>query len=226
MARSPAVASPASAGQRMVWALSRYRAGTGDFNVPVILRIRERPDLPALRRCVDALVARHEALRTSFRRQAGRLEQVVHPAGRVPVKVVDLSAAAEPEAEAIRAVHVEIRTPLDPAAAALRVAVLIIGGSDFVLCFTIHHLVTDASSSALVVRDFTGLYRGAPALPPVTWQYSRFASWQAGSLGQDQKNRHLEYWRTRLAGAAARTCQCCRRVIRPRLCRPERRGRR
>lgn len=195
--------APATSGQRMVWALDHYRGGGGALNVPVIGRIRGRLDIPRLQRSVDALVARHEALRTTFRRRQGRLEQVLHPPGQVPVGIFDLSEAADPEGAANRAIENEIRTCIDPLGSALRVTAWILHREESMLCLNVHHLVTDASSSSILLRDLAWLYRGDAVLPEIKWQYAQFAQWKASELSESERNRHLQYWTRQLDGAVS-----------------------
>lgn len=187
----------------MVWALDHYRGGGGALNVPVMGRIRGPLDMPRLQRSVDALVARHEALRTTFRRRLGHLEQVLHPPGSVPIGIFDLSEVSDPEGDASRAIENEIRTSIDPIGSALRVTAWRLPGEEFILCLNVHHLVTDASSSSILVRDLAALYRGDGALPEIEWQYARYAQWQASELKESERNRHLEYWTRQLDGAVS-----------------------
>jgi condensation domain-containing protein len=196
--------APASVGQRVLWALQHYRGGDGALNVPVLLRIRERVDADRLQRAVDSLAARHEALRTTFRRSRHELELVVYPPRPVPLTIVDLAAAADRDAAAARAITEETRSAIDPGEWPMRATMWALGPEDHIVCLNIHHLVTDDSSSAIIVRDLAALYGGAgesAGLPPVHWQYSEFTSWQRAELTGDARDRHLRYWIAHLEGA-------------------------
>ena len=204
--QSALATAPAATGQRVLWALQHYRGGSGALNVPVLVRIREPIDRDRLQAAIDALVARHEALRTTFRRERGRLTLVLHPPRPLPVRVVDLSAAADPDGESARVISEETRTAIDPAQWPIRASALKLAHADHVICLNIHHLVTDDSSSAIIVRDFAAIYNSHPrdaSLPAVGWQYSQFAKWQARESAGDARERHLRYWMAHLAGASS-----------------------
>ncbi|MFD0889670.1 condensation domain-containing protein, partial [Streptosporangium algeriense] len=65
-ARDPSVTPPLSHAQERLWFLEQYRPGTTTYTVPVAVRLRGDLDEDALRRALDEIVTRHEALRMRF----------------------------------------------------------------------------------------------------------------------------------------------------------------
>lgn len=80
---------PLSFAQQRLWFLDRLRPGDARYNSAVAVRFTGTVDHEALRTALAAVVARHEALRTTFEETDGRPAQRVHPAGPVPLPVRD-----------------------------------------------------------------------------------------------------------------------------------------
>ena len=86
--------------QQRLWFLDQFEPGSDNYNVLLALRLRGEFSQSALQTALDALVARHEALRTSFGSVQGRPLVQVHDAVELPFQVVDLCHLVEPEREA------------------------------------------------------------------------------------------------------------------------------
>ncbi|MET0399177.1 MAG: non-ribosomal peptide synthase/polyketide synthase, partial [Longimicrobiaceae bacterium] len=194
---------PASFAQRRLWLVDRLEPGSAAYNMPAALRLRGPLDVDALRRGLDALVARHETLRTTLEERGGEPVQVIHPPAPVPLPMVDVAG----EAEAARLAAGEARRPFDLAAGPLlRCALLRLAPDDHVVCFTLHHVVSDAWSNRVLVGELSALYgafaRGEEAhLPELPVQYADYAAWQRGWAAGELLDEQVGWWKERLAGA-------------------------
>ncbi|HXM55583.1 MAG TPA: condensation domain-containing protein, partial [Candidatus Dormibacteraeota bacterium] len=121
------------------------------------VRVRDELDLGALGRALDALLERHEALRSVFGRDGERFVARTLPSSGWPLRVA--SAGDEAEArrlaceEASRAFDVE-RGPL------CRAVVVRLGPRDHVLVVAVSHLVCDGWSMGVLLRELGLLYSG------------------------------------------------------------------
>ncbi|MEW5931800.1 MAG: condensation domain-containing protein, partial [Gemmatimonadota bacterium] len=200
---------PLSFAQQRLWLMDRIEPGSPAYNMHFALRLRGALDADALRAALDALVERHETLRTTFEERAGVPVQVVHPPAPAALRVVDLHDAPDAEAEAERLAAEEALLPFDlETGPLLRCALLRLGEDDHVLCLTLHHVVSDGWSMQVLVREVGALYaafgRGEePGLPELPVQYADFAVWQRAWLGGEALEERIGYWRGRLAGAPA-----------------------
>src|SRR5262249_14715769 len=106
---------PLSFAQRRLWFLGQWEPGSPAYNIPTAVRLRGRLDRSALRRSLDAIVQRHESLRTTFASVGGRPVQVIAPEGRADFEVRDLRPLPEAErtAEQERLAADEARRPFD-----------------------------------------------------------------------------------------------------------------
>ena len=200
---------PLSFAQQRLWVVDRLDPGSAAYNMPSALRLRGALDVEALRRSLSALIERHESLRTVFVETDGVPAQVVHASALGGIVLEDLRGvpAGEREGEARRLAGEEALRPFDLGRGPLlRSTLLRLGDEDHVLCFTLHHVITDAWSTGLLVREVSALYealaRGEePSLPVLPVQYADYAVWQRARLTDEVLDELLGWWRERLAGA-------------------------
>jgi amino acid adenylation domain-containing protein len=205
----PPWALPLSFAQERLWFLDRLHPGSAAYNIPAAVRLEGELDAGALVAALQGVVGRHEALRTRFGTDGELPVQWVAPASALPVERVDLSSL-EPAFRKARAgalVRERARRPFDLAAGPLARALLVtLGPREHLLALTVHHIVSDGWSVAVLVREVAALYAAAaagrePALEPLPVQYADFAVWQRRWLTGERLAAELDYWRARLAGA-------------------------
>jgi amino acid adenylation domain-containing protein len=171
------------------------------------VRLRGELDVKALGRALSEVVARHEVLRTTLHEQGGVAWQEIGPPLEMALPVFDISGDQDPLGTAKRLATEEARIPFELSAGPLlRARLLRMASDDHVLCVTMHHVVADAWSRSVLVRELGMLYGALvegkePALPALPVQYADFSVWQRRWLGDGELVKQLEYWRERLTGA-------------------------
>ena len=127
MSRSfPEPRVPLSFAQQRLWFLHQLEGTSGEYHVPEGFLLRGDLDRGALRRALDALVARHESLRTRFPTQGGEPVQVVEPELRLALPVEEVGGA--PESRLAEALWEEWERPFDlPAGPLVRARLLRFG---------------------------------------------------------------------------------------------------
>ncbi|MEH1166758.1 amino acid adenylation domain-containing protein [Micromonospora sp. CPCC 205539] len=197
-----------SAGQRQMWYLDQAAPGDPAYLAPVAYRLRGPLDVPALGAAVDALVARHEPLRTTLRLHDGDLVPVVQPPGSGLLRVTDLTglAGAAREAELTARLAAEAATPLDLAVGpVLRATLFRLADTEHVLVLTVHHVAVDEWSLRLAAAELAERYAAgragrAPELPELPRSYQDWAADQRRWLAGPQAAAQRDWWRDRLAG--------------------------
>ncbi|HYO12562.1 MAG TPA: amino acid adenylation domain-containing protein, partial [Thermoanaerobaculia bacterium] len=191
---------PASFAQERLWFLDQLGDERASYNIPIALSLRGPLDPAALGSALTELVARHEALRTTFASEEGRVVQVIAPPFPLPLPVVDLERRSE---EVWRLAREEAARPFDLSRGPLlRTTLLRLGSEEHLLLLTMHHIVSDGWSIGVLLRELSALYDGLP-LPELPVQYADFAIWQREWLAGEVLEAQLGYWRERLAGALA-----------------------
>ncbi|HEX8271798.1 MAG TPA: amino acid adenylation domain-containing protein, partial [Longimicrobiaceae bacterium] len=200
---------PLSFAQQRLWPLEQPGGSGPGHPVRWRCRLRGELDRQALRRALERIVARHDALRTTFAKVGGEPEQRVAPVGEsgFPLLEHDLGGHAEPaaQAELARVAAEEADTPFSLERGPLvRGRLVRLGARDHVLLVTLHPLVCDAPSLNVFARELGVLYaafvRGeADSLPPLPVQYADYAAWQRRLVDGGLLRPQADFWRDTLA---------------------------
>jgi hypothetical protein len=226
-----AASVPASFSQTRLWLHARMIDEPAAYHITERLRLDGALDANALRLSCDALIARHEALRTTFAEGADGVHQSVHAPMRCPWHVVDLSGApaTEREARASAIAAADEALPFDLTHGPLmRVHLIRLDATTHWFSITTHHIVSDGWSADVALAELASFYRSyarneAVSLPPLPIQYADYALWQRRWLDAGERDRQLEFWRARLdptrdvlmlPGAAPRPAQRSARASR------------
>ena len=152
---------PLSFYQQGLWVLSQLMPETSLYHVPKAVRLTGVLDVAALEKTLNHLVARHEALRTTFATTDGVPMQVISESLAMALPVFDLSELdeAEKELELRRLLREETRRPFDFAQGPLIRALLVrLTEQEHVLLIAMHHIITDGWSVGIMHREFMALY--------------------------------------------------------------------
>ena len=199
---------PLSFAQQRLWVLDQLVPGNPFYNLPTAFQISGRLDVALFEACINELIRRHESLRTVFTTAAEEPVQVILPELTISVDTVDLRAlpAAGQRRETIRLTGLEASRPFDLSRGPLlRVSLLELSQDAAVLLFTMHHIVSDAWSVEVFIRELATLYSaralGRPSpLPDSPLQYADFAIWQRQRMKGEVVEKQLAYWREILSG--------------------------
>ena len=197
-----------SFGQESLWYLDQLSGGGATFNVSAALRVIGPIDVSALRRSLDEVVRRHEALRTTFASVDGRPVQVIAPRLSIPLETIDLTGLPieDRRAEAERQADAETCLPFDLATGPLlRATLFVLGERDHAVLLTMHHIITDGWSFGVAASELSAIYtsiregRPSPLADP-SIQYADYSAWQREWLQGAALDGLLGYWRGHLDG--------------------------
>lgn len=193
--------------QQRQWFLWQLDPASTAYHVSGGLVLEGPLDTEALRAGIEALVARHESLRTVFEEDRdGGVQQVILPAHRVELPCIDLGSL--PTHERALRLGDEARAvcdaPFDLARGPLLRAVLLKSGErDHRLVVVMHHIISDGWSIQLILDELAVLYRARTLghhaeLPDLAVQYADYAAWQRRWLEGGEGERQLAWWRQHL----------------------------
>jgi len=197
---------PLSFAQQRLWFIEQLGNLGSTYHIPGRMRLRGALDREALVRALDRLVARHEALRTTFSVRGGEPEQRIAPeSSRFHLLEHDLAGEA---GEALERVMAEEATaPFDLERGPLiRGRLVRLAEDDHVLLLTMHHIVSDGWSMGVLNHELGVLYgafrEGRPdPLPALPIQYADYAAWQRRWVRDRVLEAQAGYWTKTLAGA-------------------------
>ena len=199
---------PISLAQRRLWLLDRLLPDRAGYNVHWCWRLRGKLDLPALAWAMNALVARHETLRTRYVLQDAEPVQRIGPPRPLAWPVIELGQLERDagEAQATALLKALAAEPFNlEAGAPLRLQLLRLADDEYLLQFCVHHIAADGWSLAIFARDLSLAYAAAiqarsPDWPRLPLQYADHARRQREQLAGAVLATQLAYWEQQLAG--------------------------
>ncbi len=206
-------ALPLSFAQQRLWFLDQLEPDSPAYTIPTALHLNGPLDSAALERSLNALVRRHEALRTFFTSQDGQPAQVIAPELNLRLECIDLPPGdpVERQERLNRMINAEARRLFDlTQVPLLRVSLFRIAPEEHVLLVVIHHIVSDGWSQGIFTHELGALYTaecaGKPAdLPALPIQYPDFSIWQRTWLGATERpaflQTQIDYWKRQLDNA-------------------------
>ncbi|MCA1991713.1 MAG: condensation domain-containing protein [Coleofasciculus sp. S288] len=204
--RSSSTPAPLSFAQQRLWFLNQLDPDNISYNEHGAIQLTGSLDVASLEQSLNQIVQRHDALRTTFEMVEGQPIQVIHPNLTLTLPVVNLCQLPEPEQkrEVQRLTTEQSQQPFDLVQGPLlRWMLLQLGQQEYILLFTVHHIVFDGWSIGVLFREITTLYEafstGKPSpLPELPIQYADFASWQQQWLQGEVLDAQLAYWKQQL----------------------------
>jgi amino acid adenylation domain-containing protein len=199
---------PLSFSQYRLWLIDRMEGRSPQYNMPAAYNLQGELNIDAYRRSLDFIVARHEALRTSYREVDGQAVQIVQANVTVPLVITDLTHLAPTERDAaVRAVLARDATAAFDLTAdiMLRVKLLRLAPDRHVLVLNMHHIASDGWSITILMKELGAAYQAfannqPPELAPLALQYADFSVWQRNVLTSAAIEGELEYWKEQLRG--------------------------
>jgi amino acid adenylation domain-containing protein len=201
---------PLSFAQQRLWFLHQFEPDSSSNNMPVVVRFTGALNIPALEQSLNALVHRHEVLRTHFPEMNGQPTQVIASDIELNLPTIDLQKISpdQRDREALRIATEEAHRPFDLAnGPILRLLLLRLSNDEHLLVWNMHCMICDGASSDVFYRDLTALYRafstGQPSpLPELPVQYVDFAHWQRQWIQGEVLASQVSYWKRKLEGAS------------------------
>ncbi|MFI3158459.1 MAG: condensation domain-containing protein [Methylococcaceae bacterium] len=196
---------PLSLGQQRLWQLEQLHVHNTVHNLRAAFRLQGDLDAAVLEKSLQAIVQRHEILRTEFPARGSQASQFILPELPLNLPLISLEhlSAAKQEQAVIDYAREETQAPFSlEYAPLLRVKLLRLSATEHVLLRTTHHIVYDMWSDSVFMRELAVLYRDflqdqPSSLPALPIQYADFAAFQQQHLDTQAL---LTYWQQQLAG--------------------------
>src|ERR1700694_1677280 len=153
-------AFPASFAQQRLWFLEQLEASSAAYNESSTILLNFAVNVHVLKQSLNALIERHEVLRTSFVAVDGQPMQVIAPSLTLPLPAVDLCALSQDQrqAEARRLANEEAQQPFGLSQAPLlRTTLFKLDVEAYVLVLVIHHIIFDGWSENILCEELAAL---------------------------------------------------------------------
>jgi surfactin family lipopeptide synthetase A len=198
--------------QHRLWFLEQLNPGSPLYNVQLAIKLKGNLNINALQKSLNDIIQRHEILRSSFFRQDNDAIQIVNELKKdIEIPILELEEKNEKNAiESIKDILTrEVRKGFNLSEGNLiRIVLIKTSETDHIAVMTVHHIVFDGWSTAILVQEIGELYRShttgtKPNLPELKIQYADFANWERNWLQGEVLEKQLDYWRKQLAGIPA-----------------------
>src|SRR5215831_12158757 len=201
--------APLSFTQHQMWVIDQLTPGNPAYNLPYGYRLRGPLNLTALEDSFNAIIKRHDSLRTTFAIKDGEPLQLIHPTLAIKINVTALDHLTGEEREnRLQALASEesVKSFDLSCLPLIRVSLFKLGDAEHVLIINLHHVVADGLSIGLMLDELDTFYRvftgsGDPWPPELAVQYGDFAVWQRQIIANEAAYaKQIEFWRTQLGG--------------------------
>ncbi|MGF6451846.1 amino acid adenylation domain-containing protein [Pseudomonas sp. ILQ215 TE3946] len=197
---------PLSYSQQRMWFLWQMEPDSPAYNVGGMARLRGVLDVGRFEAALQALIMRHETLRTTFPSVDGVARQQVHPDTRLRMDWKDFTTldADGREWQVQQLADGEAHKPFDlETGPLLRACLVKTAEQEHYFVLTLHHIVTEGWAMDIFARELSALYeafvddRDSP-LQPLPVQYLDYSVWQRQWLESGERQRQLDYWTAQL----------------------------
>ena len=184
---------PLSSAQKRLFFLDRFEHIGASYNMPFVLKITGKPDKERFESAFRQLIRRHETLRTSFEFLAHQPVQRVHDPDAVDFEIREIETFERDKGSSAGIIYRFVRRFDLAQPPLLRVGLVRLAAAEYMLLFDMHHIISDGTSTGILIDEFTRLYAGEELLP-LEIQYRDFAAWQNSRAQTDETRKLEEFW--------------------------------
>jgi acyl-CoA synthetase (AMP-forming)/AMP-acid ligase II len=207
--RAPGSTYPVSRGQTRMLIFELMSEEVNVLNTVDANRLQGKLNSTALEKAFEALIERHENLRTTFDFSIEQWQATVHQTWEMNLKKIDLRELTDTEKqtrvdkllydEPTRPYHLDRET-------GFRATLVRLDSEEHILLLMFHHIICDSASIGVLWRELSALYRDfcnsqIPRLPEVPLQFGDFATWDQQSSSRQDVNNSLSFWKEELKDA-------------------------
>ena len=186
---------PLSPAQERLWLITRLEADSAAYTVPFALRILGPLDIAVLQRAINQVIQRHETLRSKFSTVGGLPVQTINNNFEFKLDVESITGSSRSVVDSLtlKSVRDAFLLPIniyhDPL---IQGRLLCLEEQEYVLLITMHHIVSDGWSVAILFEEISKFYRSyldkkSPDMSPLPIQYTDFAYWQRQCLAEPRR---------------------------------------
>lgn len=183
--------------QKSVWAaMQQMESNTNAFKIPIALELNGSLNVFALESALNALVKRHEALRTLYPLVNGSPIQRVFDEYQPKLTIYK----STPDFSVDHFIQRQLALSLDPASETIRASLLKIKEDQYILFVDIHHLSFDGWSIGIFAKELYGFYNLANSIDkqpvqifnPIEYQFADWSEWKNNSEIDTVSSEHWE----------------------------------
>ncbi len=192
---------PLSHAQRRLWILAQDKGNAAVYNMPVSLLLEGNLNTDYLKKAINAVVKRHEILRTIFVEFEGTpVQKILTTYGNV-ITEYDFSLENNAAAKAKAVINEEVMTSFELSREIpFRAHIVKINKEKQVLLLLIHHIAGDGISVGIIMNELSQLYHSFitgdhdHTLNPLQLEYKDYCVHEQNLLESYKYRKEKEYW--------------------------------
>ncbi len=195
---------PVSLPQQRLWFIDQFNPGTTAYNIHLALRINGPLNISLIEQSIQAVINRHEILRTSFDNIDGAPFLHIHDQYDFKLEFETADPAEEADTLISKATREMAATVFNLSTLPLmRMKIVRMNENSHLLCGVIHHIISDGLSMGILIKEalenYDALLRGEkPLTEALPFQYADYAHWQRDWLKDEILEQHLSYWKQQI----------------------------
>lgn len=196
---------PLSEGQKALWFLNRLAPDSSAYNLVFSGKFRPLLDIDAMKKAFALLFERHPLIDVTFTTKNGEPVQVVQKGRTIDFREHDCTTLNDAQLKALISEHADRPFNLERGPV-VRLELFRTADEAHVALLSMHHIVSDAWSIAIMIQDLIEYYFSTkmgrtPQVEPIAATYADFVNWEKAHLGSESGERMFEFWKEHLAGA-------------------------
>ncbi|MDA7920910.1 amino acid adenylation domain-containing protein [Verrucomicrobiales bacterium] len=198
---------PLTEGQKALWFLNRLAPNSSAYNLNFSGKFRPLLDIDAMKKAFSLLFERHPLIDVTFTTVNGEPMQVVHTGRTIDFREHDCTALDDEQLKALISEHAGRPFNLERGPV-VRLELFRTADDAHVALLSMHHIISDAWSIAVMIQDLIEYYFSTkagrtPQVEPIAASYSDFVNWEKAHLESEAGENMFEFWKEHLAGAPA-----------------------
>lgn len=196
--------------QQRLWLLAQLQGASANYNMPIALQLKGNLNINALHSSFAYLINRHTSLRMHFPTVAGQPQIAIRNLDESEIlNIIDWQNLDEyPDSLNVQnLINTYLQEPFSLNTDSLFKATLLqLNEQNYVLLINMHHIISDGWSMGVLVKELRQAYiaftqNKIPNLPPLSIQYSDYATWQRNWLQGEVLETQINYWKQQLNNA-------------------------
>ncbi|MBW4428107.1 MAG: amino acid adenylation domain-containing protein [Nostoc desertorum CM1-VF14] len=191
--------------QERLWFVNKLGETNAAYTIDHTIRLQGKLNIQALEQAFQALIQRHEPLRTQFKVKNNQPIQAIAPHVNFQLSIVNLQNLSHPQQAVQHLLTKAVSEPFDLDNDSLfRVKLWQLAEDEYILLLAVHHIAADGWSMGILISELSAFYHSFSTgttvnLEPLPIQYADFALWQRQWFTNEVLERQLNYWQQKLA---------------------------
>lgn len=198
---------PVSHGQKRLWVFEQFPESRGAYIIPAAWVISGQLNIEALEKAFQAIVKRHEVLRTSFQMVEEEVVQIIDEESVWQLDYED--QLIDQEEVNMAELHAGLKSFDLTKPSQMRVKLIKLEPQKYLCLFVIHHIIADGWSLQILINELVTFYdfyaqelspTARTPLKPLRIQYKDYAVWQNQLLKSEKIQKQENYWVQQFSG--------------------------